>query len=54
MVKKQSKMECGGCGYKYIGDTKCPSCDESLGKSDPEGDDMTKKTFDAPDLKKAW
>ena len=44
-------VECCSCGHRYIGGPLCPSC-SSLSKS--SGEEIVRKTFDTPDLKKGW
>lgn len=43
-------MTCGSCGTRWVGGSGCPSCG-GFGKA---GEEVTKKTFDEPDLKKGW
>jgi rubrerythrin len=47
--KHYKDLRCTLCGHQWIGNTTtCPSCN-GVAKSDGE---VTKKTFDEPDLKK--
>jgi len=49
---RNAYMRCTGCGYNYLGQSKCPYCGDHTGKSMNDGEDVTRKTFDEPDLKK--
>lgn len=47
------ELICTECGITFIGNGSCPSCN-GVSKSVAGGEDMLRKTFDAPDLKKGF
>lgn len=51
--KRSDYRTCTRCNGQYLGGTKCP-CGSTATKSIPGGEDVTKKTFDEPDLKKGF
>ncbi len=51
---RKSYMICNFCNHRYLGNVKCPYCGEFGGKLQSDGDDITKKTFEEPDLKKGF
>lgn len=50
---RMRELACSNCGTRFIGSGGCPSCGSGLTKSDG-GEDMLRKTFDEPDMKKGF